>query len=357
MVAALVGLAMAPLGAYVQLFDVFAHVPLHLAGTAVVAGVALVVPRHGLKVMAFGLTLLLAVIPALSLFHASMATTSPHVDSVKQALGPARSDATPAKGPSLRVLAFNTWHRNHDLARLQRYLLSADADVIVLSEFGPSKLPILAALKARYPHTVSCAENWHCSLVILSRHRIVASQVIHTLRNRPGMVIATLDMPAWPNALRRVTLVGTHIFRPTLNPWRHYRHMDVLLAKLASLRGPLVVAGDFNATPFSWSYKRLLARARLRDLPGQRPTWPAWPVAWAQFALDHVVVSPSLAVVRASAGPAQGSDHLPIWAEVRPARQAAATPTLSGAASDAAGLRVKTAASCRLAIPCGSSPR
>ena len=46
------------------------------------------------------------------------------------------------------------------------------------------------------------------------------------------------------------------------------------------------------------------------------PTWPAWPLALPQVALDHILVSGELAVAAAGTGPAVGSDHLPVWAQI-----------------------------------------
>ena len=42
--------------------------------------------------------------------------------------------------------------------RLERYLATAPADVVVLSEFGPDKRPLLRNLEAAYPFQVDCAE-------------------------------------------------------------------------------------------------------------------------------------------------------------------------------------------------------
>lgn len=70
------------------------------------------------------------------------------------------------------------------------------------------------------------------------------------------------------------------------------------------------------------------------------PSWPAWPLP--QVALDHIFVSPDLAVAAAGTGAAVGSDHLPVWAQLerRPAvldrrrslrsRLAASRPHLGG---------------------------
>ena len=79
--------------------------------------------------------------------------------------------------PGLTVLALNTWHRHGDVRRLERYLATAPADVVVLSEFGPDKRSLLAKLKAAYPFQVDCAEQWPCSLALLSRLPLEAAGV------------------------------------------------------------------------------------------------------------------------------------------------------------------------------------
>jgi len=45
-------------------------------------------------------------------------------------------------------------------------------------------------------------------------------------------------------------------------------------------------------------------------------SWPAWPWPLPQIALDHIFVSPELTIAAAGTGPAVGSDHLPVWAQL-----------------------------------------
>jgi hypothetical protein len=66
------------------------------------------------------------------------------------------------------------------------------------------------------------------------------------------------------------------------------------------------------------------------------PSWPAWPIALPQVALDHIFVSPELTVSAAGTGPAVGSDHLPVWAQLerrrwRPTRNAPPRSRLAAA--------------------------
>ena len=86
------------------------------------------------------------------------------------------------------------------------------------------------------------------------------------------------------------------------------------IVKLA--RSPVIVMGDFNASPFS-----LMLRTFQRDTGLKRltwlPSWPAHPLPLPQIAIDHVFVSKDW---RLEAGPwtgrAAGSDHMPVILEL-----------------------------------------
>jgi hypothetical protein len=80
--------------------------------------------------------------------------------------------------------------------------------------------------------------------------------------------------------------------------------------------GPLVLAGDLNTSPWSNAFRKLRATTGLAPASILMPTWPAWPLALPQVALDHILVSGELAVAAAGTGPAVGSDHLPVWAQI-----------------------------------------
>jgi endonuclease/exonuclease/phosphatase (EEP) superfamily protein YafD len=114
-----------------------------------------------------------------------------------------------------------------------------------------------------------------------------------------------------------VTVLGTHLHRPSRDPWLHEQQMADLIEFIGRIPGPLILAGDLNTTPWSKTYRALRRVAGLVPASTLRPTWPAWPLAFPQVALDHIFVSSDLTVSAAGTGPAVGSDHLPIWAIVQ----------------------------------------
>ena len=283
------------------LADVLAPLTGHLIGLGFTASVALLVRRWMLSLLAAGAAATLGVHAWLGLaWCCGLPSSPPPADVTKVA---ARA---PAQG--LSVLALNTWDHHPDPSRLAGYLASAAADVVILSEFGADKRLLLGALKSAYPHQSRCGDTGKCSLALLSRLPLEASGIGSIAAEGPDFVWARLE--------GSLTIIGTHLHRPSRNPWRHERQMLALAEFLRRIDGPLVLAGDLNTSPWSGSFRRLRSTTGLTPAGILIPTWPAWPVAVPQVALDHVLVSPDLAVTAAGTGPAVGSDHLPVWARI-----------------------------------------
>ena len=177
----------------------------------------------------------------------------------------------------------------------------------MLSEFGPDKRPLLANLEAAYPFQVDCAE-WACSLALLSRLPLEASGVGRIAADQPAFV--------WARLGGSLTIIGTHLHRPSRDPWLHERQVAALAQFVRRIDGPLMLAGDLNTSPWSNAFRKLGPRPDSRPPAMLMPSWPAWPLALPQVALDHIFVSPDLAVAAAGTGPAVGSDHLPVWAQL-----------------------------------------
>src|SRR5690606_33163560 len=126
---------------------------------------------------------------------------------------------------------------------------------------------------------------------------------------------ATLVAPA--GALR---LIGVHLRAPTdpRSAAERDRQLDALAALVARIDGPLVVAGDFNLTPYSPYFEDLVDATGLRDSrTGSGPgfTWPSF-FPLLGVPIDHCLVSPDVHVAALRRLSAFGSDHYPIVVEL-----------------------------------------
>ncbi len=129
----------------------------------------------------------------------------------------------------------------------------------------------------------------------------------------------------------------------TSNPVRRsgLRSRDQLMADLAAeLRGydgPLIVAGDFNATPYTPAFAQFLHDAGLTTVRAYPGTYPQIAGDFG-LAIDHVLVR-GIRIVDIEALDAFGSDHRPLAR--RPGR--AAPPAGSVASRARVGAAEKTA--------------
>jgi endonuclease/exonuclease/phosphatase (EEP) superfamily protein YafD len=215
----------------------------------------------------------------------------------------------PPGAERIRVLQFNLWTRNADPKATIDYILAVDADVVLLQEAQGGAIPIVKALAARYPHTVSCYWGFHCDPRIMMKTPFLAKS-----RENPGAPEKDGDIGRVVWASTRTakgatfTAVSTHYDWPGfLGDQEEDRRR--FLRELKSVPGSLIVAGDFNSTPWSFGL-----RGQDRDIGLIRRTRAVftWPAAFPLMPIDHLYAGPQWRTVSVERGPRLGSDHRPV---------------------------------------------
>ncbi|KRA66159.1 endonuclease [Caulobacter sp. Root655] len=130
-----------------------------------------------------------------------------------------------------------------------------------------------------------------------------------------GAIWVTVDVGGTP-----VQIINTHL---GLVPQEQRRQAAALLGEQwmahEAWKAPGILLGDFNATPYSATYR--LLRAALRDAQSQSPTWRQTPTAtfpssFPFMRIDHVFLTKGLETVGVSspygAMARVASDHLPL---------------------------------------------
>ena len=84
------------------------------------------------------------------------------------------------------------------------------------------------------------------------------------------------------------------------------------------LTEPLIVAGDFNVTPWSQHFHTALARSGLNDCAAGHGLAPSWPSQFPPLGIriDHCWASQHWRSTDVRLGPSLGSDHLPLIADL-----------------------------------------
>lgn len=211
----------------------------------------------------------------------------------------------------LRIVSANVLLDNTELRTLAAELVGTDADVIVLAEVTPEHLDSLEAspLWGAYPYrAVDARPGFHGS-AIFSRLAIDSGGPIDVAGS--PMLEATIQ-----TAAGLVRVIDVHTLAPidarNVVSWR--AQLDELARVAEKETGPIVLAGDFNATLDHAPLRRLVASG-LRDAfleagSGYGATWPRWNgVIPPLMRLDHVLVSAPISVVSVVTQTSAGSDH------------------------------------------------
>ena len=227
--------------------------------------------------------------------------------------------AQTATGTPLTLLSLNLLFGREQAAPSALALIAArDPDVLFCCELTPEWRQRLATVLERYPHRCEAPSPGCFGVGLYSRLPLRDAKVVPLAFPWAPAVRAVVDSPAGP-----VGLLAVHTPRPGLG--QHCVERDAALAAipaaLANLPRPWCVVGDCNATPYARAFAELLDATDLVDAGGTHfgGTWTAhWP--WfLRVAIDHVLVDAGhgLGVARTEVGPGFGSDHLPLFAELR----------------------------------------
>jgi len=206
-----------------------------------------------------------------------------------------------------------------DLGRIAAVIASFDPDLVALQECGHSgngaaeQAEELGARLSMEPRFVPCLDrkNTHYGLATLSRLPILETEVVplpHRGRvfwSEPRRALVT--RVKWTNGggERELQLVNTH-----LSTIKGEQPSQVMALGEALGAPDLILAGDFNCTPRSATYRSLC-----NPLSAAVERTRTWPALLPLLHLDHIFYRGGLEVTGSGSwrgGPARiASDHLP----------------------------------------------
>jgi endonuclease/exonuclease/phosphatase (EEP) superfamily protein YafD len=217
--------------------------------------------------------------------------------------------ARPSAEHSVRLLIYNLYHLNPDLdavvATVQRY----DPDIVFLMEYSDAVQGQIEGAFAAYPHRLIRPSRLTMGLALFSRLPIEGAEVHRAEETRIPIFEVRLRVGS-----ERFTFVGGHPWPPQLQWGALHRSQMAAITRVAvAAEQPLVVAGDFNAAPWSHTVRELAAQAEVRLVRrGLDFTRSFQPFPGFGLPLDHVLVSQEWQVFALEYGPPGGSDHTPL---------------------------------------------
>jgi endonuclease/exonuclease/phosphatase (EEP) superfamily protein YafD len=225
-------------------------------------------------------------------------------------------------GRSLVVMNANLYEARADIPSLMRTVAEQHVDVLVTEEIDRWRHTLLerAGAERLLPYTAGATKDGSTSTYVFSKYPI---SNVRDLQLGYGGYVMTLAAPTGD-----VTLLAVHPYR-TLGSgsagWR--RDLATIDRTVHGTDGPIIAAGDFNATldhaPFRAILDGGVGDATDRAGSGWLRTWPSdgqrhmlgLPVP-PLFQLDHVLVTADVGVRRTWTEPIEGSDHRALLADL-----------------------------------------
>lgn len=226
-------------------------------------------------------------------------------------LAPIAAPVVQAEGHKISVLALNVRFSNSVHATVIGHIARNQPDVVVLSEVTSEWAAAIDQLS--YPHRFIHPAQDGTGLAILTKYPILSREILHPGGFQSAALVAEISLPA------QVTVVALHPRSPTSPEWILERdgYLRALGEDLADRSGHLIVAGDFNTTPWSYAFDLLAAPPGLnRSSLIPLGTWPA-PYHRLGVPIDHILTSNGVGFLQYDVGPDLGSDHMPVTAVIR----------------------------------------
>lgn len=216
-----------------------------------------------------------------------------------------------ASGGHFRLLSFNIEDSNFENgARIADLIIASKADVVEIFEAGPVFSEMDRILKV-YPYRIGCGVmTTDCDSLLLSK-RPFQTQLMRSLGslwdNR--FLLATIDMDGQP-----VNFASVHLSKPYFDAF-HQIELGLLAPALNDVKGPLILAGDFNASVITPDMRDFLAATSLRHAFPEPATWPIAAGAYG-ITIDHVFARAPLRLISVKQiRDAMGSNHFGLMTE------------------------------------------
>lgn len=288
------------LGRWVWWLDVAANFRAQYVVALALLGLLIAMSRWrktGYAILAVALVNLIAVLP---LFVGSPADPSPEAN-------------------DLRVMSYNLLSTNESYSTVIEYIQTIDPDLVLLHEASRPWEVAVESAELDYQIIRPRSDELIFGTLVLVKGEDVEAVSYGFASAAPRAVSVEFVPDGWN---RPVTALGIHPLAPTDEERAALRNAQIGFAAdwAAGQTGAFLVAGDFNATPWSWSFRRLLDEGELHNSQvgfGLQPSFSTESNLLLRVPIDHLVHSASLEVTGRHLGPAMGSDHFPLIVDLQ----------------------------------------
>ncbi len=238
-----------------------------------------------------------------------------------------------------KLMSHNLFGLNEDMARVANIIHEEAPDIIALQEFfEEQRAGLHPRIIGDYPYFASCAGRKGAQIALYSkmpfeviegtqcaqdsaREDNPVARLVTKFQSRDGndfnVVTTHLNWPVQVRPLFRDDLSWSEKLAAV--PARKQLEWAELSAAINGLTGPIVLAGDFNSTSWSYAMRQFVRGTELTRHSHGLLTYPTifyikgWRKVPALVPIDHLMASADVQVQQVVRGGQTGSDHLPIY--------------------------------------------
>lgn len=220
---------------------------------------------------------------------------------------------------SMRVMSFNLLSTNESYSEVVEYIETIDPDLVLLHEASRPWEVAMESAGMGYEIVRPRSDDLIFGTLVLVKGQAVEAISYGFAAANPRAVELNYTPEGWSTP---VAVLGTHPLAPTDEERADLRDAQLGFAgQWASTQsGAFFIVGDFNSTPWSWPFRRLMGTAGLVNSQvgfGLQPTFSADSNLLLRVPIDHLVHSSALEVTDRQLGPALGSDHFPLVVDLQ----------------------------------------
>ncbi len=216
--------------------------------------------------------------------------------------------------PIIRLVQMNLRFNNKTPQRAADAIRLGDPDILLLQEVTEKTVVVLDAFLPTHPHQLACHRFGVGSVAIASRFPFADQESKYCA---PTFGFASAQLRMGEQVLH---VASFHSLWPW--PFRQARQINYLSEHFKALRHPLVLAGDFNASPWSAAVQSVAEKSRTRVAKGMLMSWAPRQLAVKEWLgpilpIDQVMTSPRFKILSRTRLGDGGSDHFPILTQLQ----------------------------------------
>ena len=210
--------------------------------------------------------------------------------------------------------SINLLYGNREVPSVTSFVRRTQPDIVVFQEVSARWASDLEELRDLYPYRSTESRKNGFGVAVFSKEKPESLRML-AQNTRVGELAVFAE---WKSEGQRFGLAGVHPDKPD-KEWK-IRNRSTYLGEVAQwceararADDPVIVIGDFNATPWSASMKAFTRATQLRNTSQGTifgATWNVWEPH--RLLIDHALLSPHWTLLSREVGPDIGSDHRPL---------------------------------------------